>query len=168
MAYIDTLKIFSIGFLVLGNANFNLLLQCIELKQIHFPLPHVFLSLYYPTQSQANISLSHPVHGALQQKEMSNEIGPTVKRSLNTAAYRMGRYSVHLLLLKSSMPCPIWAVSLFWWHCRKTSHSTTPHPINRVRRWYTVVMLLFDLCYWPFFVVNWRGENRSPSLQPNS
>ena len=52
----------------------------------------------------------------------------------------------------------------FWWHCRTTSHSTTPHPINRVRRWYTVVMLLFDLYYWPFFIINGRGKNRSPSL----
>ena len=41
---------------------------------------------------------------------------------------------------------------------------TTSHPINRVRRWYTVVMLLFDLYYWPFFIINGRGKNRSPSL----
>ena len=26
------------------------------------------------------------------------------------------------------------------------SHSTTPHPMSRARRWYTVVRLLYDLC----------------------
>ena len=29
------------------------------------------------------------------------------------------------------------------------SHSTTTHPVNRTRRWYTVVTLLYDLCKWP-------------------
>ena len=57
-------------------------------------------------------------HGALQQKEMNNWIGPTVKRLwndaimcciilgffyLNTTAYCLGQYSLHLLLPKSSM-----------------------------------------------------------------
>ena len=32
------------------------------------------------------------------------------------------------------------------WHCHTTSHSTTPHPMNWARRWYTVVLLLYDLC----------------------
>ena len=28
--------------------------------------------------------------------------------------------------------------------------------MNRAKRWYTVVSLIYDLCYWP-----WRGENGS-------
>ena len=50
-------------------------------------------------------------YGALQQKEMNNWIGPIVKLVcaalgggvvINTAAYHLGRYSLHLLVLKSS------------------------------------------------------------------
>ena len=37
-------------------------------------------------------------------------------------------------------------VSHFCWQCHLTSHSTTPHPMSRARRWYTVVTLLYDLC----------------------
>ena len=36
--------------------------------------------------------------------------------------------------------------NFFCWHCHTTSHSTTPHPMNRARRWYTVITLLYDLC----------------------
>ena len=36
----------------------------------------------------------------------------------------------------------------FCWHYHTTSHSTTPHPMNRARRWHTVVTLPYDLCYW--------------------
>ena len=58
-------------------------------------------------------------YGALQLKEMSNWIAPTVKQlwkytmhcyfflgggNLNTTAFCLGRCSLHLLLLKSSMP----------------------------------------------------------------
>ena len=35
--------------------------------------------------------------------------------------------------------------------CNTSSHFATPHPTSRARRWwYTVVMLLYDLCYWPY------------------
>ena len=41
---------------------------------------------------------------------------------------------------------------IFYRHCYTTSHSTTPHPINRARRWYTAVMLPYDVCNGsPFF-----------------
>ena len=33
-----------------------------------------------------------------------------------------------------------------------------PHPIKRASRWYTVVMLLYDLCWWPCHIDNkWEG-----------
>ena len=64
--------------------------------------------------------------------------------------------------------------ALFCWHCPTTSHSKTPHPMNRAMRWYTVVTLLYDMCYFilfalvwsvllalPFLIINGRGENRS-------
>ena len=35
---------------------------------------------------------------------------------------------------------------LFCWHCHTISLSKNPHPMNRARRWYTVVTLLYDLC----------------------
>ena len=38
---------------------------------------------------------------------------------------------------------------VFCWHWHTTSHSTTPHPMNRARKWFTVVTLLYCLCYWP-------------------
>ena len=38
---------------------------------------------------------------------------------------------------------------VFCRHCHTTGHSTTPHPMNRARRWHTVVTLLYDLCLWP-------------------
>ena len=59
-----------------------------------------------------------PGHGALQQKEMSNWIGPTVKElwnfamhvlhkffgfNINATAFCLGQSSLHLLKLKSSM-----------------------------------------------------------------
>ena len=40
----------------------------------------------------------------------------------------------------------IWQLILFCWHCNTTSPSISPHPMNRARRWYTVVTLLYDLC----------------------
>ena len=53
------------------------------------------------------------------------------------------------------------------WHCHTTSHSATPHPMNRAMRWYTVVTLLYDLCYFIYlfalviglaiFDYNWDG-----------
>ena len=57
-----------------------------------------------------------PSHGALQQQELNNQISPTVKQlwnyvlheffefNINTAAFCLGRSSLHLLLQKSSMP----------------------------------------------------------------
>ena len=30
-------------------------------------------------------------------------------------------------------------------HCNTTSHSTTPHPMNKAKRWYNVVTSLHDL-----------------------
>ena len=33
-------------------------------------------------------------------------------------------------------------------HCHTTSHSTTPHPMNGARMWYTVFTILYDLFYW--------------------
>ena len=43
-------------------------------------------------------------------------------------------------------------------HCHTNSHSTTPRPMNRARRWYTAVTLLYDLCYWPcHFNYQWEG-----------
>ena len=57
--------------------------------------------------------------------------------------------------------------ALFCWHCPTTSHSKTPHPMNRAMRWYTVVTLLYDLCYFIYlfalviglaiFDYNWDG-----------
>ena len=49
------------------------------------------------------------------------------------------------------------------WHCHTTSHSTTPHPLNRGRRRCTVVMSLQGLCYWlrHFLIFNGMGEIRS-------
>ena len=35
---------------------------------------------------------------------------------------------------------------LVFWHCHTASHSTTPHPMIRASRWYTVGTLLYDLC----------------------
>ena len=37
------------------------------------------------------------------------------------------------------------ACAFLCWHCHTTSHSTNPHPMNRARRWYTVVKLFYDL-----------------------
>ena len=46
----------------------------------------------------------------------------------------------------------------FCWHCDTTSHSNTPHPMNRARRWYTVVTLLYDLCCsLAIFDFRWEG-----------
>ena len=60
-----------------------------------------------------------------------------------------------------------------------TSHSTTPDPMNRASRWYTVVTLLYDLCYhifhtehnyldvidnWKFSVIKASTINRSLSF----
>ena len=43
-------------------------------------------------------------------------------------------------------------------HCPTTSHSTTPHPMNRARRWYTVVTLLYDLYIGlAIFCFKWEG-----------
>ena len=33
---------------------------------------------------------------------------------------------------------------LTFWHCHTTSHCTTPHPVKRARRWYTVVTLPYQ------------------------
>ena len=62
----------------------------------------------------------------------------------------------------------------FWflcWHCHTACHSTPPpththtHPIHSARRWYTVAMLLYDLCSGlAIFDFKWEGENRSTSL----
>ena len=38
---------------------------------------------------------------------------------------------------------------IFFWHCQTTGHSITPHLMNRSRRCYTVVTLLYGLCYCP-------------------
>ena len=55
---------------------------------------------------------------------------------------------------------------LFCWHFHTSSHSTTLHPMNRARRWYTVVTLLYDLCSgFAIFILNGRGENRSVSMR---
>ena len=33
--------------------------------------------------------------------------------------------------------------------------------MNRARWWYTVVMLLYDLCYWPFFFdFKWEEQDQ--------
>ena len=42
---------------------------------------------------------------------------------------------------------------------------THTHPIHSARRWYTVAMLLYDLCSGlAIFDFKWEGENRSTSL----
>ena len=37
-----------------------------------------------------------------------------------------------------ALTIPLSNGNVFCWHCHKTSHSTTPHPMNRARRRYTV------------------------------
>ena len=64
--------------------------------------------------NEQSIYYSYLCHGALQQKEMNDWIGPTVKHAIlpymcciflrlvkNTTAYHLGLSSLHLLLLKS-------------------------------------------------------------------
>ena len=46
----------------------------------------------------------------------------------------------------------------FFGTAKTTSNSTTSHPMNRARRLYTVVTLLYDLCLWPcHFDYKWEG-----------
>ena len=74
-----------------------------------------------------------------------------------------------MIIEKFDIPGSIAAKNYFFLRlCHTTSHYATPHPMNRARRWYTVVMLLYDLwCGLAICDFNGRGENRSPSLQPN-
>ena len=49
-------------------------------------------------------------------------------------------------------------MNIFCWPCNTTSHSTTPHPMNRARSWYTVDTLLYDLCIGlAIFDFTWEG-----------
>ena len=63
---------------------------------------------------------------------------------------RFERLKIRVLILHSQ---------LFGALTHTTSRSTTPHPKKRAMRWYTVVTLLYDLCWLP---LNGRVENRSP------
>ena len=38
--------------------------------------------------------------------------------------------------------------SIFVGDEKTTSQFTAPHPMKRTSRWYTVVTLSYDLCYW--------------------
>ena len=56
--------------------------------------------------------------------------------------------------------------TFYCWHCLTTSHFTTPYTMNRARRWYTVVILLYDLgsC---LVIFNFKSEGWEQITSPH-